>query len=56
MLKDISLSEHVKTKILQQVQIVYGDKITKLQIMPCKRSISTTQGNNTKDENYIYLN
>lgn len=55
LLKDISLSEHVKTKILQQVQIVYGEKITKLQIMPCKRSISTTQGNNTKDENYAYL-
>ncbi|WP_417905338.1 hypothetical protein [Candidatus Tisiphia endosymbiont of Micropterix aruncella] len=55
LLKDISLSEHVKTKILQQVQMVYGNKITKLQIMPCKRSISTTQGNNTKDENYAYL-
>ncbi|ALN41251.1 hypothetical protein ASQ44_03810 [Rickettsia rhipicephali] len=55
LLKDISLSEHVKTKILQQVQIVYGNKITKLQIMPCKQSIPAIQGNNTKDENYVYL-
>ncbi|UCM85598.1 MAG: hypothetical protein LF885_06535 [Rickettsia endosymbiont of Culicoides impunctatus] len=55
LLKDISLSEHVKAKILQQVQMVYGNKITKLQIIPCKQSIPTTPGNNTKDENYAYL-
>ncbi|WP_342271900.1 hypothetical protein [Candidatus Tisiphia endosymbiont of Parasteatoda lunata] len=55
LLKDISLSEHVKTKILQQVQMVYGNKITKLQIMPYKQSIPTIQENNTKDENHAYL-
>ncbi|WP_342259851.1 hypothetical protein [Candidatus Tisiphia endosymbiont of Metellina segmentata] len=55
LLKDIALSEHIKTKILQQVQMVYGNKITKLQITPYKQSISATQGNNTKDENNAYL-
>ncbi|WP_250311396.1 hypothetical protein [Rickettsia endosymbiont of Oedothorax gibbosus] len=55
MLKDIALSEHIKTKILQQVQMVYGNNITELQITPCKQSISATQGNNTKDENNAYL-
>lgn len=55
LLKDIALSEHIKTKILQQVQMVYGNKIIKLQIIPCKQSISATQENNTKDENNAYL-
>ncbi|WP_342260121.1 hypothetical protein [Candidatus Tisiphia endosymbiont of Metellina segmentata] len=55
LLKDIALSEHIKTKILQQVQMVYGNKITTLQIIPYKQSISATQENNIKDENNAYL-
>jgi hypothetical protein len=55
LLKDIALSEHIKTKILQQVQMVYGNKITTLQIIPYKQSISATQENDIKDENNAYL-
>ncbi|WP_341764097.1 hypothetical protein [Candidatus Tisiphia endosymbiont of Beris chalybata] len=36
LLKDISVSEHMKTKILEQVQAVYGNKIKQLQILPFK--------------------
>ncbi|WP_341764052.1 hypothetical protein [Candidatus Tisiphia endosymbiont of Beris chalybata] len=36
LLKDISLSEHIKTKVLEQVQAVYGNKIKQLQILPFK--------------------
>ncbi|MCC8372199.1 MAG: hypothetical protein LN568_05695 [Rickettsia endosymbiont of Pseudomimeciton antennatum] len=34
LLKDISLSEHIKAKILEQVQAVYGHKVKQLQIIP----------------------
>ncbi|MCC8417443.1 MAG: hypothetical protein LN588_02825 [Rickettsia endosymbiont of Bryobia graminum] len=47
LLKNISLSEHIKTKILHQVKAVYGKKIEQLQIIPFSGSSSMKQESTT---------
>ncbi len=51
LLKDISLSEYIKTKILQQVRSVYGDQVKQLQVIP--QPITAKQVNNTTDQAYL---
>ncbi|QWB86720.1 hypothetical protein JRD95_00774 [Rickettsia parkeri] len=53
LLKTITLSENVQDKILQQVQMIYGSSIGKLEIIPFAEL--EAKQNNTKDEKQNYL-
>ncbi|EER22264.1 MULTISPECIES: hypothetical protein [spotted fever group] len=50
LIKDISLTDHIKAKILEQVQVVYGNKINQLQIIPFTQSVVQKQENKTEDD------
>ncbi|AFC72465.1 hypothetical protein MCC_04590 [Rickettsia rhipicephali str. 3-7-female6-CWPP] len=53
LLKNITLSEHSKDKILQQVQMIYGSNIGQLQIIPFAEL--EAKQNNNEDEKQDYL-
>ncbi|WP_341794881.1 hypothetical protein [Rickettsia endosymbiont of Rhinocyllus conicus] len=53
LLKNITLSEHSKDKILQQVQMIYGSSIEKLKIIQFAEL--EAKQNNTEDEKQNYL-
>ncbi len=55
LLKDISVSEHMKTKILEQVQAVYGNKIKQLQILPFKPVTVPKPAAKIEDKDQNYL-
>ncbi|WP_375326929.1 hypothetical protein [Candidatus Tisiphia endosymbiont of Nemotelus uliginosus] len=59
LLKDIMLLEHIKAKILGQVQLVYGNKIKQLQIIPFVQTTAPKQqiqGEDKKHHNLSGLN
>nr|WP_230597717.1 hypothetical protein [Orientia tsutsugamushi] len=42
MIKNITLSDHIKFKILQEVRAVYGNDIEQLQVIPFDESKQVT--------------
>ncbi|MCX4084006.1 hypothetical protein N7281_03895 [Rickettsia hoogstraalii] len=53
LLKTIMLSENAQDKILQQVQMIYGQAVKQLEIIPCAKL--EVKQNNTEDEKQTYL-
>ncbi|WP_375327135.1 hypothetical protein [Candidatus Tisiphia endosymbiont of Nemotelus uliginosus] len=55
LLKDIALSDHIKAKILEQVQAVYGNKIKQLQIIPFIQTTPPKPAAKMEDKDQNYL-
>ncbi|WP_103897123.1 hypothetical protein [Rickettsia fournieri] len=55
LLKDITLAEHSKDKILQQVQTIYGAQVKQLQIIPPFVNAASKKENDPKQADQTYL-